>query len=93
MLKTLPKLGTVLLTILLMLTPVFARQNYGYRLNGDINHDCKVDIFDLSLLGKLYLSKRGDGKYRGWADLNKDGIIDDYDLFILSVNYGRSIGK
>lgn len=47
---------------------------------GDINFDDKIDMKDLSLVSNLYNSKKGDSNWNNNCDLNKDGIIDIYDI-------------
>lgn len=68
------------------------RKNYGYRLEGDVNRDCEVDILDLVTVANAYGSERGDGTYRGFLDLNKDGKIDLLDMEIVKENYGKTCG-
>jgi len=84
------KILVIPLIVLLAVTPVLARKNYGYRFNGDVNHDCIVNDEDLSMLNGHYPSERGDKGYRGWADTNKDGRIDDLDMAIVNDNYGKN---
>jgi len=66
------------------------RQNYGYKLIGDFDHDCYVGSADAGILNQIHGSERGDEEYRGYVDLNKDGIIDSYDSLILLNNYGNT---
>lgn len=47
---------------------------------GDINFDDKIDMKDLSSISNLYNSKKGDSNWNSNCDLNKDGIIDIYDI-------------
>ena len=68
------------------------RNNYGYRLVGDFNHDCIVDEQDFQIFCSLYDSKRGDGTYRGYGDLNKDGVINHIDFAIFADSYGKTCG-
>jgi hypothetical protein len=57
-------------------------------LTGDVNGDCKVDIFDLAIVGKAYGTFHGQNGYDHNADLNSDGKIDIFDLAIVGKNYG-----
>lgn len=51
--------------------------------SGDINNDCIVNIFDLSILLSRYNSSDAA------ADLNHNGSVDIFDLSILLTNYGK----
>lgn len=62
-----------------------------WKLQGDINDDGIVSIYDLALVCKAYGSKEGDENYNPDADLNDDGIIDITDLAIVDENYGKSV--
>lgn len=59
-------------------------------LKGDVNGDCRVDGFDLSLLGLSFGSKFGEVRYSELADANKDNRIDGDDLARLARNFGKS---
>lgn len=59
-------------------------------LPGDINHDGKVNIFDLVALAKTYGSTPTTPNWNGNADTNNDKIIDVRDLRTLGKNYGKS---
>lgn len=55
---------------------------------GDLNHDGRVNILDLSsLIGHYGQPATASGA--GTADINWDGIVDSNDLTILVANYGR----
>ncbi len=59
-----------------------------YVLEGDVNKDCKVDIFDLAKVGLCYNQQaKGDCKN---ADLNNDGTVNIFDLAIIGLNYGKT---
>lgn len=49
---------------------------------GDINHDGRINIFDLSILLSNY------GRIGTVADINHDGIVNIFDLSILLSRYG-----
>ena len=53
-------------------------------LQGDVNEDGKVDIFDLAIVSKKYNTTVKDNLYDIKCDLNNDGIIDIYDLVVIS---------
>ncbi len=59
------------------------------RLKGDVNGDCRVDGFDLGLLGLGFGSVRGELEYSRLADSNNDGKIDGEDLARLARNFGK----
>ncbi|MGL5086560.1 MAG: cellulose binding domain-containing protein, partial [Clostridium sp.] len=46
----------------------------------DINCDGVVNKADLDMVSALYNIKQGDSKFNAKCDINKDGIIDIYDL-------------
>ena len=48
---------------------------------GDLNKDCKIDIYDLSILLSQW-NQNGNG------DLNGSGRVDIYDLSILLSKWG-----
>ena len=59
-------------------------------IQGDINSDGDVDIFDLRTVAYYYEVEQGDPE---WADaskydLNCDNIIDLYDLVLIATKYG-----
>jgi len=77
----------------LLLSPVMAREQWqrvGYRLEGDINHDCVVDELDWQTILYMYGKGRGDKEYKGWMDSNKDGIIDIWDIGWVGLHYGST---
>jgi PKD repeat protein len=58
-------------------------------LPGDVDHNDKVDIFDVVKITDIYYKRKGDPEYNRWADLNCDGIINIFDLVICTGNYGK----
>ncbi len=58
-------------------------------LKGDVDGDCRVNGFDLSLLGLSFGSRRGQPRYSSLADTNSDGSIDGEDLAKLASNFGK----
>ncbi len=63
-------------------------------LRGDVNRDCKVDIFDLAKVGLCYGCQEvqecwsSEECYK--ADLSGNGKVDIFDLATVGLNYGRS---
>jgi hypothetical protein len=58
-------------------------------LQGDINGDGIVDIYDAILLGGAFGSEPGDPRWNPDADLNSDSIIDIYDAIIQAIHFGE----
>jgi hypothetical protein len=58
-------------------------------IQGDINNDGTVDIFDLRPVGAYYQVKQGDPNWTEASgyDLNGDGVIDLDDLRIVAANF------
>ena len=59
-------------------------------IQGDVNNDGVVDIFDLRPVGAYYNVQQGDPNWTAAStyDLNGDGIIDVTDLRLVAVNFG-----
>jgi len=57
-------------------------------IQGDINFDGQVDIFDLSTVALYYDLEEGDPRFIADYDLNCDGIIDLFDLVLVALNFG-----
>lgn len=53
-------------------------------IDGDINGDYIVNVWDLSLLSDAWVTEIGDPNYNPKADLNNDGYINVWDLSLLS---------
>jgi len=60
------------------------------KMMGDINGDGVIDIYDLTTVGAVYGSFKGDPRYDPEADINKDGHIDMRDLAVIGRNYGKT---
>ncbi len=58
-------------------------------LTGDVNGNCKVDIFDLAAVGLAFGSQPGDSNWNENADLIGDDIINIFDLATVGLNYGK----
>ncbi|ADG14055.1 ABC-type Fe3+-hydroxamate transport system periplasmic component-like protein [Methanocaldococcus infernus ME] len=80
--KNINIIGYILLTVLLLLMPVYAEGDYNHRL-GDVNKDGSIDIADVVYLFKHRNLEIEDG------DLNADGSIDIADVVYLFVNYQK----
>ncbi len=61
------------------------------KIQGDINGDDVVDIYDALLAAGAYGSKPGDPNWNPNADLNGDGVVDIYDIIILAGHFGQRI--
>lgn len=59
-------------------------------LKGDIDRDGRVDGADLLAFAPVFGSRRGDARFRGFADLNVDDQVDGADLAMLAANFGKS---
>jgi hypothetical protein len=59
-------------------------------VQGDINSDGTVDIYDAILLANAYGSGPGSPNWNAAADINGDNVIDIYDALILAGNYGKT---
>ena len=57
-------------------------------LAGDVNSDCRVDVFDLARVGKCF-SQTPAGLCEP-ADLDRNGAINIFDLVTVGINFGRS---
>ncbi len=59
-------------------------------LDGDVNWDCQVDIFDLAAVGLAYGSRPGDEHWDENADMTGDGKVNIFDLATVGLNYGKN---
>lgn len=55
---------------------------------GDVNGENGVDIIDLIQIAKSLNVSKGQGKYSIALDLNRDDIIDIYDVVLAARNFG-----
>lgn len=62
-------------------------------LKGDVNGDCRVDGFDLTLMGLSFGSKSGEVSFSALADTNNDNKVDGDDLAKLAKNFGKTSGS
>jgi len=54
---------------------------------GDVNGDWIVNIIDLARVARAYKARVGQPRYDAAADLNNDGIVDVWDLYIVATHY------
>lgn len=59
------------------------------KLMGDVNGDCVVDLYDLTAVALAFSSRTGDPNWNPEADFTEDGMIDIFDLVVVTINYGR----
>jgi lysophospholipase L1-like esterase len=59
-------------------------------LNGDVDRDGRVDGTDLLAFAPHFGSRRGEGRYAGFADINVDDQVDGADLALLASNFGKT---
>ena len=59
-------------------------------IEGDVNGDFTVDIYDVVLLARAFGSKPGDPNWDPNADVVVDNSIDIYDVVTVSRNFGVS---
>jgi hypothetical protein len=69
--------------------PTISPSTQSVRLEGDINGDRTVDIYDAIMLANAYNSRPSDPHWNPNADINGDNIVDIYDAIILASNYGK----
>ena len=76
-------MATIMGTAMASMPMVSASEtDYIYYATGDVNHDQKVDIMDLSILS-LGLVEKSDNYYKGNADMDGDGSVTLADLATL----------
>lgn len=57
-------------------------------LVGDVNGDCTVNILDLAMVARRYLTAQGSLLYAPMYDLNGDGVINILDLELVAARMG-----
>ena len=57
-------------------------------LQGDVDWDGDVDIYDIVKITGVYRSKRGDSNWNPYVDLDQDGEIKIYDVVRATSHYG-----
>ena len=56
-------------------------------LNGDLNGDGKVDIYDITTVAIAFGATPENQRWNPAADLNGDGIIDIFDILLVIVHF------
>lgn len=59
-------------------------------MQGDVNADKTVNIFDVVILAIAFDSRPGDSEWNPIADINNDGIVDIFDLVVAAINFGET---
>ncbi len=59
-------------------------------LVGDVNGNNKVEDSDVEALENLYGVRKGMPNYSPLADTNKDDVIDELDIFLIGLNWGKT---
>jgi thermitase len=62
----------------------------GPYINGDLNHDGKVDLRDVATAAAAFGSCPGQPRWNPVADVNQDGKIDLRDIAFIAKNFGKS---
>ena len=61
-----------------------------YWLPGDVNHDLKIDIYDVVRITGIYRSQQGDPNWNCHSDIAEPyGIINIYDVVTCTKDYGK----
>jgi hypothetical protein len=59
-------------------------------LRGDIDLNGRVDGVDLLAFAPVFGAQRSDARFRTYADINGDGVVNGQDLAALASNFGKS---
>lgn len=59
-------------------------------LRGDIDRNGRVDGVDLLAFAPIFGAQRSDARFRTFADINGDGVVNGQDLAILASNFGKT---
>lgn len=59
-------------------------------IQGDVNGDRMVDIFDIVRIALAYGSKPSDPSWDPNADANNDGTVDIFDIVIAAIHFGEN---
>jgi len=59
------------------------------QIQGDVNADCIVDVFDVFKMGKAFGAIPSQPNWDSDCDINNDNVIDDIDLAIESADYRK----
>jgi parallel beta-helix repeat protein len=58
-------------------------------LRCDANHNGVVDVYDIYMIGKVWESSVGEPRYIFDADIDENGIINEQDLCLVNLQYGK----
>jgi len=75
-------------------TGLFVEDDYPlmnpYWNSGDVNHDIKIDLYDVVLACDAYGSKPGDDNWNPHCDIKKPyGAINIFDVVRICASYGK----
>jgi hypothetical protein len=56
------------------------------KMQGDVNGDGVVDVWDISIVSTAYGTFEGEPEYNPVADINKDGVVDIMDLSMVAIH-------
>jgi peptide/nickel transport system substrate-binding protein len=56
----------------------------------DLNHDHTVNILDITIAARGFLSKPGNTRWNFLADVNKDDVTNIVDLAVIAKGFGKS---
>jgi hypothetical protein len=59
-------------------------------LRGDLNHDNKVDMLDLSFAALAFGSYPGHPRWNPISDVNKDNKVNIVDIALIAKNFGKT---
>jgi len=71
---------------------VFELIQYKLSLPWDVNHDQRIDIYDLILVGKRF-GERIIGEPENNPDVNGDGIVNIFDLVLVGSHFGEKLSS
>lgn len=60
-------------------------------IEGDVDWDFDVDIFDIVRIAGVYGSEEGDSEFLPECDIDRDGDVDIFDVVRAAGNYGHSL--
>ena len=81
------KVTTVCVALVLLAAALPAHVATASSLVGDVNDDCTVNITDLALVARGYLTSVGSLLYAPQYDLNHDLVINILDIQIVAAHY------
>jgi hypothetical protein len=59
------------------------------QVQGDVNADCIVNVFDVFKMGKAFGAIPSQPNWDSNCDINNDDVVDDIDLAVERVDYGK----